>query len=65
MVAARPDEVQQVIDYFKSWLQPTHQIYVDELKKSMADLEEQQRVKLQNEIRQREERARVLQNIKL
>jgi len=59
------DDAQRIVDYFKSWLGPAHQIYVDRLKAKKRDEEERQRKAIEREIAERETRRRVLTGIKI
>lgn len=52
-------DAQQAIDYFKSWLPPTHEIYVRKRRQEKEKGERQLREALEREIKAREEREAV------
>lgn len=63
-IAAQPNEVQDVINYFKGWLTKASIIYSDKLRKAKFDAENQERERLRKQIAKEEERANLLKNIK-
>jgi len=64
-IAARENEVQQIIDYFKQWLPMANRKYEDMLRREKSEAEERRRKQLQNEIEEQERRQRVLKSIRL
>ncbi len=65
IVQASEHEVQQVIDYFKTWLPRATGVYKNNLEQQARQQEHQQRQKLQQEREAEERKLRVLNNIKL
>lgn len=64
-VDCRPNDAQRVIDYFKTWLPKTHQVYERHLRTERERDLEQRRRRLRQEIQAREERKRVLDNLQI
>jgi serine/threonine protein kinase len=64
-VGAEERQVQDVVNHFKNWLGPAHQIYVERKKKERREAQERQRRALEQEIQERERRARVLSGVKI
>ncbi len=64
-IPAREDEVQQIVDYFKSWLPMANRVYGDLIRREKQEAEDQQRKQLQQEIEEQERRLRILTNIKI
>ncbi len=64
-IPAREDEVQHIVDSFKSWLPMANRIYGDMVHREKQAAEEQQRKQLQQEIEDQERRLRILTNIKI
>jgi serine/threonine protein kinase len=64
-VQARADEAQQVIDYFKSWLGPAHQIYAQQRERETKDRVRRQREAVEQEIKQRSEREQLLGRLRI
>ena len=58
-------DVQRAIDYFKSWLGPTHALYKAKVESDRRKEEERRRDELQREIQVREQRRKVLSEVKL
>ena len=65
VVSAQEREVQDVINYFKGWLAPAHQIYVQRLTHQRREEEERQRNSVKQEIEESEKRRRVLAQVKI
>lgn len=63
-ISSTSNEVQQIIDYFKQWLPMANRVYADKLKRDMEEAERKQRVELQKQIKEEEERAQVKQSLK-
>ena len=64
-IGAREDEVQSIIDYFKGWLPDANRQYKARIVSEKRKAEEEQRLRLQHEIEEQEERQRVLNRIRL
>lgn len=65
VIAAREDQVQPIINYFKQWLPMANRKYEEILKREKAEAEQRQRRELQAEIEEQERRQRILRSIKL
>jgi serine/threonine protein kinase len=63
-IQASKDEVQQVIDYFNQWLLAANSLYVIKIKRDLAETERKRREEIQRKIKQEQERAEVMRNIK-
>lgn len=64
IISAGANEAQQVVDYFKKWLQAANRLYANKLEKEQEAAERKQREELQNLIRQEQERINVMQKLK-
>ncbi len=64
-IPAREDEMQQIVDAFKSWLPMANRIYGNMVRREKQEAEEKQRKQLQQEIEDQERRLRVLTKIKI
>jgi serine/threonine protein kinase len=64
-VHVRDDDVQRAIDFFKTWLVPTQQIYAQQKQRAKQQEEERQRKAVQAEIEEIERRRKVLSQIKI
>lgn len=64
-IPAREDEVQQIVDYFKSWLLMANHVYGDMIRREKQEAEDRQRKQLQQEIEEQERRLRILTNTKI
>ncbi len=64
-VSVPADDVQRIIDYFKSWLPFAHQIYAQRRKHAKEEQERQQRAALEQEIQRRTAREQVLGRLKI
>jgi len=64
-IPAREDEIQQIVDSFKSWLPMASRIYENMVRREKQDAEDQQRKQLQQEIEDQERRLRILTKIKI
>jgi hypothetical protein len=64
-IPAREDEIQQIVDYFKSWLPRANHVYGDMVRQEKQEAEDQQSKQLQQEIEDQERRLRILTNIKI
>ena len=64
-IPAREDEIQQIVNYFKSWLEITNRIYAEIIYREKQEAEAELREQLQQEIEEKERRLRILANIKI
>jgi len=64
-IGADEQEVQQIINYFKEWLLRVNQVYEEEVRREKKEDEERERRKLQDDIEEREQRVRMLRNVKI
>jgi len=64
-IEVRHDDVQRVIDYFKSWLPNINRIYGERVIKENRKAAEEERLRLQRQIEQQELRERVLKNLRI
>jgi serine/threonine protein kinase len=55
--------VQRIIDYLKSWLPQTNQVYRERIEREKRQAEESQRKRLQQELESQQARQRVLRNV--
>ncbi len=64
-IQAGEHQAQPIIDYFKSWLAPTHDVYVAAKKKQIKEKEERERRELEHQIRTAEARERMRGSLKI
>lgn len=64
-IPAREDDVQECINYFKSWIPIATQVYRRRLEEEKQAEENKQRIALQKKIEEEEARARLKKSIKL
>lgn len=57
--------VQQIIDYFKGWLPRANTVYKERIERELREIEQAERLKLQQELAEEEARQRVLRNVNL
>ncbi len=65
MINANPNEVQDVINYFKGWLPQVTRVYEANLKRDIQQKEQREREKIEKELRAEETRKMVLSSIKI
>jgi serine/threonine protein kinase len=64
-IAARHSEVQPLVDYFKTWLPRTNQVYADKVRADASQAEQAERERLRKEIAEAEIRASVNKSIRI
>lgn len=64
-IAAQPNEVQEIINYFKQWLPKANQAYETKIKQDQNAEDKRQRDEVQQRIQKEKVRADVLQGVKL
>jgi serine/threonine protein kinase len=64
-VGAEERQVQDIINHFKNWLGPAHQLYIDKKKRELREAEDRRRRAVEQEIEERERRRRVLSSVKI
>ncbi len=64
VVAAQENEVQRIIDYFKQWLPMANRKYERTIRQEMEEEQQKERARLQAEVAAREQRDRILRNMK-
>jgi serine/threonine protein kinase len=64
-VQVKGDSAQAVVNYFKSWLPPVHQLYVDQRQRKKEERERKERDALEREIKAREEREAVKSKLRI
>lgn len=64
-IAAAEHEVQQVVDFSKGWLQVANDNYKADTRAEKAQIERQERQRLQAEMAELEQRQRVLKSVKI
>ncbi len=65
VITASENEVQEIIDFFKSWLPKANQVYKNRVKQEKEQEEEAKRKELERKIKEQEARQRVLKNTKI
>ncbi|MBI4296944.1 MAG: serine/threonine protein kinase [Chloroflexi bacterium] len=65
VIDARENQVQQIIEYFMTWLPQANRVYEQRIREEKEQAEEKQRKELERQIAEQEARQRVLKNIKL
>jgi len=64
-ISAEEHEVQRIIDYFKDWLPRANRVYERRIREEAQESIKQARAQLEAEIAKREQRERILKNIKI
>jgi serine/threonine protein kinase len=64
-IHAGPNEIQQIINFFKEWLPKANKKYEETIRMEKRQEEEKERQRMKRHIEQQEERLRVLSSIKL
>jgi len=64
-IDAQEREVQEVINYFKSWLPQVNRVYEERIRRYKQDADEKQRQELHRLLEEQQARQRVLKNTKL
>lgn len=64
-ISAEEREVQRIIDYFKDWLPRANRVYERRIREEAQESIRQARAQLEAEIAEREQRERILKNIKI
>lgn len=64
-INAREHEIQDIINYFKGWIPIANRIYEEKLRADIRDDAERARQRIAREIAEREQRERILKNIKI
>jgi len=64
-INAREDEVQEIINYFKTWLPNANRVYEQMILRKKQEAEERERQELQRQIEEEEARKRVLEKVKI
>jgi len=64
-IQARENDIQLIINHFKSWLPLANKKYEEMIRRDKKDYEDNERRKLQQEIAEREKRLRILKSIKI
>jgi hypothetical protein len=65
LIDASPNEVQDVINYFKGWLPQVTRVYEANLKRDIQQKEQQEREKIKRELIAEETRKKVLSSVKI
>ncbi len=65
VVVAQENEVQRIIDYFKQWLPMANRKYERTIRQEMEEEQQKERARLQAEVAAREQRDRILRNMKI
>jgi hypothetical protein len=64
-ISARESDVQQIIDFFKTWLALANRVYEEMVRNEKQEAEERQRKQLQKEIEEQERRQRILASVRI
>jgi len=64
-IAANADDVQRIIDYFKTWLPRVNGVYKQKIEREKREAEEKLRMELEREIELQKTRERVLKEIEI
>jgi len=64
-IHAREDQVQEIINFFKSWLPRANQVYEQRIRRDMEEEKTRKRQELQRQIEEQEARQRVLKKVKI
>lgn len=64
-VSAKADEAQDIINYFKGWLPKANQVYESQIRREKEQNERREREALRQQIAKAEERANLLERLKI